>query len=185
MYSSSTSSIISTCAFLSSTYISNYVPLLYVLLLFLLIASLFLFYCWFSINSSFLSLLHITSLLNSFVNFLHTAHLFSCFPFYILLNFPFVYLSYTSVLTFNVAKLLWLSFYLSRINHLLFSCYMAELLMAWCRSQLTSLVSAVLLLSVLLYLGPYFEPLPVCVLGAIIMVSLTGLLLKVSSTTHY
>jgi MFS superfamily sulfate permease-like transporter len=47
------------------------------------------------------------------------------------------------------------------------------------RSMLTSLVSALLLLSVLLYLGPYFESLPVCVLGAIIMVSLTGLLLKV------
>jgi solute carrier family 26 protein len=47
------------------------------------------------------------------------------------------------------------------------------------RSQLTSLVSALLLLSVLLYLGPYFEPLPVCVLGAIIMVALTGLLIKV------
>jgi len=46
--------------------------------------------------------------------------------------------------------------------------------------MLTSLVSALLLLSVLLYLGPYFESLPVCVLGAIIMVSLTGLLLKVS-----
>jgi MFS superfamily sulfate permease-like transporter len=45
--------------------------------------------------------------------------------------------------------------------------------------MLTSLVSALLLLSVLLYLGPYFESLPVCVLGAIIMVSLTGLLLKV------
>jgi solute carrier family 26, other len=50
------------------------------------------------------------------------------------------------------------------------------------RSQLTSLVSALLLLSVLLYLGPYFEPLPVCVLGSIIMVALTGLLLKVRST---
>jgi len=47
------------------------------------------------------------------------------------------------------------------------------------RSMLTSLVSALLLLSVLLYLGPYFEALPVCVLGAIILASLTGLLLKV------
>jgi solute carrier family 26 protein len=49
--------------------------------------------------------------------------------------------------------------------------------------MLTSLVSALLLLSVLLYLGPYFESLPVCVLGAIIMVSLTGLLLKVRFRT--
>ena len=48
--------------------------------------------------------------------------------------------------------------------------------------MLTSLVSALLLLSVLLFLGPYFEALPVCVLGAIILVSLTGLLLKVMPT---
>jgi hypothetical protein len=42
-----------------------------------------------------------------------------------------------------------------------------------CRSLLTSLVTALLLLSVVLYLGPFFQPLPICVLSAIIMVSLS------------
>jgi MFS superfamily sulfate permease-like transporter len=47
------------------------------------------------------------------------------------------------------------------------------------RSLLASLVSALMLLSVVLYLGPFFQPLPLCVLASIIMVSLIGLLKKV------
>jgi len=49
-----------------------------------------------------------------------------------------------------------------------------------CKSQLTSLVSAMLLLAVLLSLGPLFQPLPVCVLAAIILSSVTGIIKKVS-----
>jgi len=49
-----------------------------------------------------------------------------------------------------------------------------------CKTQLTSLISAMLLLSVLLFLGPYFQPLPVCVLAAIILASLTGIMKKVA-----
>jgi MFS superfamily sulfate permease-like transporter len=49
-----------------------------------------------------------------------------------------------------------------------------------CKTQLTSLISAMLLLSVLLFLGPYFKPLPVCVLAAIILASLTGIMKKVA-----
>jgi MFS superfamily sulfate permease-like transporter len=49
-----------------------------------------------------------------------------------------------------------------------------------CKTQLTSLISASLLLSVLLFLGPYFQPLPVCVLAAIILSSLTGIIKKVA-----
>merc|ERR1712025_669674 len=37
-----------------------------------------------------------------------------------------------------------------------------------------------LLLSVLLFLGPFFQPLPVCVLAAIILASLTGMIKKVA-----
>ena len=49
-----------------------------------------------------------------------------------------------------------------------------------CKTQLTSVISALLLLSVLLFLGPYFQPLPVCVLAAIILASLIGMIKKVA-----
>ena len=43
----------------------------------------------------------------------------------------------------------------------------------------TSLVSALCLLVVMLALGPLFQPLPVCVLAAIILASLVNILKKV------
>ena len=46
--------------------------------------------------------------------------------------------------------------------------------------MLTSLTSALLLLSVMLYLGPLFQPLPVSVLAAIILASLFGIVKKVN-----
>jgi len=49
-----------------------------------------------------------------------------------------------------------------------------------CKTQLTSLISALLLLSVLLFLGPHFQPLPVCVLASIILASLSGIIKKVA-----
>merc|ERR1719369_372887 len=54
-----------------------------------------------------------------------------------------------------------------------------------CRSQLTGLTSAILLLGVLLLLGPLFQPLPICVLAAIIVTSLTGMFKKLSDLTKY
>ena len=48
------------------------------------------------------------------------------------------------------------------------------------KSQFTALFSALPLLAVFLYLGPYFQPLPVAVLAAIIVSSLVGMFLKVS-----
>jgi len=54
-----------------------------------------------------------------------------------------------------------------------------------CRSMLTSLTSAVLLLSVMLYLGPLFQPLPVSVLAAIILASLFGIVKKICEVRTY
>jgi len=54
-----------------------------------------------------------------------------------------------------------------------------------CRSQLTGLTSAMLLLGVLLLLGPLFQPLPICVLAAIIVSSLIGMFKKLSDLTTY
>ncbi|XP_023331791.1 sulfate transporter isoform X6 [Eurytemora carolleeae] len=54
-----------------------------------------------------------------------------------------------------------------------------------CKSMLTSLTSALLLLSVLLYLGPLFHALPVCVLAAIILASLVGIVNKVRDVGKY
>ncbi len=56
---------------------------------------------------------------------------------------------------------------------------------AGCRTQLTSLVSCALLTGVLLWAGPFFEPLPRCVLAAIIVVALRSMLLQVRAAPGY
>ncbi|XP_078042909.1 prestin isoform X2 [Augochlora pura] len=47
-------------------------------------------------------------------------------------------------------------------------------------TQLASLISCCILVSVLLWIGPFFEPLPRCVLASIIVVALKGMLTKVT-----
>ncbi|XP_076248256.1 prestin isoform X2 [Calliopsis andreniformis] len=47
-------------------------------------------------------------------------------------------------------------------------------------TQLASVISCGLLISVLLWIGPFFEPLPRCVLASIIVVALKGMLMKVT-----
>ncbi|XP_011151868.1 solute carrier family 26 member 10 isoform X1 [Harpegnathos saltator] len=47
-------------------------------------------------------------------------------------------------------------------------------------TQLASLISCGLLVSVLLWIGPFFQPLPRCVLASIIVVALKGMLMKVT-----
>jgi len=54
-----------------------------------------------------------------------------------------------------------------------------------CKSMLTSLVSALCLLVVMLSLGPLFQPLPVCVLAAIILASLVNILKKITECHKY
>ncbi|KAK6621366.1 hypothetical protein RUM43_011672 [Polyplax serrata] len=46
------------------------------------------------------------------------------------------------------------------------------------KTQLTSAFSAVFLLFILLFVGPYFEPLPYCVLSTIIVVALKGMFVQ-------
>ncbi|KAH0951309.1 hypothetical protein HN011_002548 [Eciton burchellii] len=47
-------------------------------------------------------------------------------------------------------------------------------------TQLASLISCGILVSVLLWIGPFFQPLPRCVLASIIVVALKGMLMKVT-----
>jgi len=54
-----------------------------------------------------------------------------------------------------------------------------------CRSMLTSVVSAMCLLVVMLALGPLFQPLPVCVLAAIIIASLVNIMMKIVDVSKY
>lgn len=53
------------------------------------------------------------------------------------------------------------------------------------KTQIASLVSCALLAVVLLWVGPFFEPLPRCVLGGIIVVSLKGLLVQVTQVEQF
>ncbi|KZC04929.1 Prestin [Dufourea novaeangliae] len=52
-------------------------------------------------------------------------------------------------------------------------------------TQLASLVSCGILISVLLWIGPFFEPLPRCVLASIIVVALKGMLQKVTEFRRF
>ena len=54
-----------------------------------------------------------------------------------------------------------------------------------CRSLLTALVSATVLLLLVLWVGPVFEPLPTCVMAAIIVVAVKGMLEKVVDVKIY
>ncbi|XP_076760802.1 prestin isoform X1 [Xylocopa sonorina] len=53
------------------------------------------------------------------------------------------------------------------------------------RTQLASLISCGILISVLLWIGPFFEPLPRCVLASIIVVALKGMLIKVTEFNRF
>lgn len=48
------------------------------------------------------------------------------------------------------------------------------------KTQLASLVSCTILLSILLWLGPFFEPLPRCVLASLIIVALESVIMQVT-----
>ncbi|XP_076286440.1 prestin isoform X2 [Lasioglossum baleicum] len=52
-------------------------------------------------------------------------------------------------------------------------------------TQLASLISCSILVSVLLWIGPFFEPLPRCVLASIIVVALKGMLMKVTEFKRF
>ncbi|XP_047349970.1 solute carrier family 26 member 10-like [Vespa velutina] len=47
-------------------------------------------------------------------------------------------------------------------------------------TQLASLISCTILISVLLWIGPFFEPLPRCILASIIVVALQSMLMKIT-----
>lgn len=49
------------------------------------------------------------------------------------------------------------------------------------KSQLTSAFSSLLLVFILLFVGPYFEPLPYCVLSTIIVVALKGMFMQMKN----
>ncbi|XP_050446722.1 solute carrier family 26 member 10-like isoform X2 [Cataglyphis hispanica] len=52
-------------------------------------------------------------------------------------------------------------------------------------TQLASLISCTILVSVLLWIGPFFQPLPRCVLASIIVVALKGMLTKVTEFMRF
>ena len=49
------------------------------------------------------------------------------------------------------------------------------------RTQIASVVSCIILLTILLWIGPFFEPLPRCVLASIIVVALKGMFQQAKS----
>ncbi|XP_017753492.1 PREDICTED: solute carrier family 26 member 6-like isoform X1 [Eufriesea mexicana] len=53
------------------------------------------------------------------------------------------------------------------------------------RTQLASLISCGILISVLLWIGPFFEPLPRCILASIIVVALKGMIMKVTEFKRF
>lgn len=53
------------------------------------------------------------------------------------------------------------------------------------RSQIASIVSCGILLIILLWIGPFFEPLPRCVLAAIIVVALKGMFLQATELIRF
>ncbi|XP_063234740.1 prestin-like isoform X2 [Bacillus rossius redtenbacheri] len=53
------------------------------------------------------------------------------------------------------------------------------------RTQLASVVSCGILLLVMLWIGPFFEPLPRCVLASLIVVALKGMLLQVGKVPEF
>lgn len=52
-------------------------------------------------------------------------------------------------------------------------------------TQLASLISCAILVCVLLWIGPFFQPLPRCILASIIVVALKGMLMKVTDFVKF
>ncbi|VDM56947.1 unnamed protein product [Angiostrongylus costaricensis] len=57
--------------------------------------------------------------------------------------------------------------------------------MSGANTQFYTVFSSVLLLTVILFLGPFLEPLPMCILACIVIVSLKGLFLQVTELPRY
>ncbi|KIH49444.1 inorganic anion transporter, SulP family, partial [Ancylostoma duodenale] len=57
--------------------------------------------------------------------------------------------------------------------------------MSGANTQLYTIFSSTLLLTVILVLGPFLEPLPMCILACIVIVSLKGLFLQVRELPRY
>ncbi|CAH1164194.1 unnamed protein product [Phaedon cochleariae] len=53
------------------------------------------------------------------------------------------------------------------------------------KTQLVSIIASVILVGILLWLGPFFEPLPRCVLASVIVVSLKGMLMQVKDIKKF
>ncbi|KAL7034789.1 hypothetical protein ACKWTF_008094 [Chironomus riparius] len=56
---------------------------------------------------------------------------------------------------------------------------------AGARTQLASFVSSILILFVLLWIGPFFEVLPRCILAGVVVVAIKGMLMKISEFNHF